>query len=265
VSEWFVYRALFGDSAWGAGLPAISSVGAILSLALIGALAAACFAKAFAATFLGAARGATRDAHGQSVEAAPSQRAAMGVLACACIFVGLVPHVAVRLVWPAASALAADLGRAPATSAAEAAEWATPLAWAGAALLLAVSALALVRRSLGRRRDAAAVATWGCGYARPTARMQYTASSFAAPVASMFSGLLDGRAETTAAAGVFSTAPAVRTWIPDAPETYLFRPSFASLTWLCARVRQVHQGAIHVRVAFVLVALALLLLWKVAL
>jgi hypothetical protein len=57
----------------------------------------------------------------------------------------------------------------------------------------------------------------------------------------------------------------VRTWTPDAPETYVFRPSFAALTWFCARVRAFHHGAIHVRVAFVLVTLALLLLWKVAL
>jgi hypothetical protein len=45
----------------------------------------------------------------------------------------------------------------------------------------------------------------------------------------------------------------------------VFRPSFTALKWLCERVRAFHHGAIHVRVAFVLATLALLLLWKVAL
>jgi hydrogenase-4 component B len=262
VSEWFVYRALFGAAAGSAGAPAIWCVGAILALALIGGLAAACFAKAFSATFLGVPRAAT---HGHAGDAAVSQRAAMGVLAAACLAVGLVPYLAVRVAWPAASALAQDLGATAATSPAAADGWLAPFAWTGAALVLLTAALAFVRRALGRRADASSVSTWGCGYARPTARMQYTASSFAAPVASIFSGLLHGRAKTTAAAGAFSAAPAVHTWTPDVPEAYVFRPSFTALTWLCARVRAFHHGAIHVRVAFVLVTLALLLLWKVAL
>ncbi|HET6164814.1 MAG TPA: proton-conducting transporter membrane subunit, partial [Planctomycetota bacterium] len=126
VSEWLVYRALFGASAGAAGAPAIWCVGAILALALIGGLAAACFAKAFSATFLGVPRGAV---HGHAGDAAVSQRVAMGALALACVLVGVVPFVAVRLAWPAASALAADLGRAPVTSPAEVAGWLTPFAW----------------------------------------------------------------------------------------------------------------------------------------
>ena len=262
VSEWLVYRSLLGAAAGGSGAPAIWCVGAVLALALTGGLAAACFAKAFSATFLGRPRGG---AHGHGGDAAPSQRAAMGVLAVACLVAGLFPQVVVRLVWPAASALAADLGRAPATTTAQASDWLVPFAWTGAALLGLVVALALLRRALLRRGDAAAVATWGCGYAGPADRTQYTASSFAAPVVSIFSGLLRGRAESAGATGAFPAAPAVRTWTPDAPEACVFRPCFTALTWLCERVRAFHHGAIHVRVAFVLVTLALLLLWKVAL
>jgi hydrogenase-4 component B len=262
VSEWLVYRSLFGASAGVAGAPAIWCVGAVVALALIGGLAAACFAKAFSATFLGQMRTA---AHGHARDAVPSQRAAMGVLAVACLLVGLVPSLAVRLVWPAAAALTADLGRAPATTPAQAADWLMPFAWTGLVLAGIVVALVLLRRSLGRSSEPTTAATWGCGYSLPTARMQYTASSFAAPVVSIFGGLLHGRARTVPATGVFSAAPAIRTWTPDAPETYVFRPSFAALTWLCERVRAFHRGAIHVRVALVLVTLALLLLWKVSL
>ena len=261
VSEWLVYRALFGASGSGAGASAIWCVGSIVALALIGGLAAACFAKAYSATFLGQPRGG---AHGHGGDAAPSQRAAMGALALACLVVGLLPQFVVRLVWPAATALATDVGLAPSTEAADAAGWLMPFAWTGAALVGAVACLVLVRRALGGAGAPSRVATWGCGYALPTARMQYTAASFAAPITSIFSGLLHGRARSTSATGAFPAAPAVRTWTPDAAETWVFRPSFAGLAWLAERVRRFHHGAIHLRVAFILVTLALLLLWKVA-
>lgn len=261
VSEWLVYRSLFDTSANGAGASAIWCVGAIVVLALIGGLAAACFAKAFSATFLGQPRG---EARGHGGDAAPSQRAAMGMLALACLSVGLLPPFVARLVWPAASGLAADLGVAPRATPAEAAGWLMPFAWTGAALVVLIAALLLVRRLVGQASAETQVATWGCGYSVPSARMQYTASSFATSITSIFSGILHGRAKAAAANGAFSAAPSVSTWTPDAPEAYVFRPSFAALTWACERVRRFHQGAIHLRVAFILVTLALLLLWKVA-
>ncbi len=270
VSEWLVYRALFGEAGQG-GAPAIWSIGALLALALIGGLAAACFAKAFSATFLGQPRGAGGDAHtghahGEHAgDAAPSQRVAMGALALACVAIGVMPQIAVRAAWPAAAALAADLGVGPTVGAAEAGAWLVPLAWAGAALIGTIAVLTLLRRALGRRADAPAVSTWGCGYSRPNARMQYTASSFAAPLVGIFRSLLRGRASGSPAGGAFAPSPHVRTWTPDGAETWVFRPAYGALVWSCERVRTFHRGPIHVRVAFVLATLGALLLWKVVL
>ena len=61
-------------------------------------------------------------------------------------------------------------------------------------LTLAVVALTwvflLLRNKLGRPDLTRRAVTWDCGYAKPTARMQYTASSFAQPIVNFFKPLL---------------------------------------------------------------------------
>src|SRR5438067_1498749 len=57
-----------------------------------------------------------------------------------------------------------------------------------AGLLLAVVVVVLWRGGVGSVSGRAL--TWDCGYARPTARMQYTASSFAQIVVRLFRSVL---------------------------------------------------------------------------
>jgi len=47
-----------------------------------------------------------------------------------------------------------------------------------------------LRASLLRHQTVAQDSTWGCGYARPSTRMQYTAASFAEPILIPFSAVL---------------------------------------------------------------------------
>src|SRR5260370_38716903 len=52
----------------------------------------------------------------------------------------------------------------------------------GAAFLVLVIILALLRRTLLANRKVEESVTWGCGYDLPAERMQYTPSSFAQPL-----------------------------------------------------------------------------------
>ena len=62
----------------------------------------------------------------------------------------------------------------------------------------------LVRRGLLASRRVDESVTWGCGYPQPTARMQYTASSFAQPLTDLFRPLLGTRKKVVGAARAFS-------------------------------------------------------------
>jgi hydrogenase-4 component B len=260
VSEWTIYRAMFLDARGGAGAGRLAGAMGIVSLALVGGLAAACFAKAFAAVFLGEPRGHDAiEAH----EARPSQRVAMAFLALLCLAIGLLPHVVLGIVWPAAAALAGGVGVSDVPAVGRFAPWYAAVSGVGALFVGLALVLALVRRGLAR--GPRPVATWGCGYALPGPRMQYTASSFAASLLRIFRGLVHPTTRLRRAEGAFPPAPSLLTWTKDAAETYVFRPAFVALAWPGRVTRLLHRVAVQYQVLFVIVALAALLLWKVTL
>ncbi len=181
VSEWLVFQALF--QAGFSRTPADLSVFGAAALALVGGLALACFAKVCGVVFLGQARSETgRDAR----EVTAGYLVPAAALAVACGVIGLWPGLVLGPVIRVAAFVA---GMPPAN----ALDLARPAVAAGrriallAALAVALSALLWWLRAAALRRAGATTAqTWGCGYPRPTARMQYSASSFAAPLLGLF-------------------------------------------------------------------------------
>jgi len=180
VSEWLIYLGLFEaaarrGAAFGAAVPS-----AIL-LAAAGALALACFAKAAAIVFLGAPRTqAAQHAH----ECGAWMRGSMALLAAICLALGLAP----LCFWPAIARAARTWNPAWAASEPPAPLAALGLVQMTLAGLAAALAWGLWRkaRANGSRRGL----TWDCGYAGPTARMQYTGGSFAGLTAGWFTWLL---------------------------------------------------------------------------
>ena len=59
------------------------------------------------------------------------------------------------------------------------------------------------------------VGTWDCGYARPTPRMQYTASSFAQMIVGMFAWVLRPHTQWPRIEGLFSRPTAMRSHVDD--------------------------------------------------
>jgi hypothetical protein len=103
-------------------------------------------------------------------------------------------------------------------------------------------ALAIARRALLRRsatQPAAAVGTWGCGYAAPSARMQYTASSFAGSLIQSFRPLLWSHREVVAPVGAFPGHAQLESHTPDMAEHDLFTPLFRGVARLFRMVRTV--------------------------
>ncbi|MDD2765876.1 MAG: proton-conducting transporter membrane subunit [Opitutaceae bacterium] len=180
VSEWLVYLGLL-DAAAGHGRAAWAAMPAAIMLAMAGALALASFLKAGALVFLGASRTpAAAHAH----EGGRLLRGPMLVLAGACVAAGLAP----LLLWPAVAQAAAAWHPAWTAEAPPSALATLSLAQAILAVLFLAAGVALWRRvrACGLRR----APTWDCGFAAPTARMQYTGGSFAGITTGWFSWLL---------------------------------------------------------------------------
>jgi hydrogenase-4 component B len=249
VSEWLVYQGLFTATQQDGALR-LAILGVPI-LALVGGLALACFAKASGVVFLGQPRS---DHARQAEEVGTGYIIPQAVLAAACVGIGFVPSVVLAPVARVAAFIAGQQAWDVAvidvvTSAAQrVALFAGTLA--GAAVMIAAARYAVVRRRVNR-----ADTTWGCGYGGATPRMQYTASSFAAPLLSIF-GSLTGVVEHRGTTVFHSDS---RDLVLDGVLSRIW----SNIHGAALRLRPMQQGRIHVYLLYVVVALLACLVYLV--
>ena len=249
VSEWLVFRALFGAGQAASGSLRLALLAAP-ALALVGGLALACFAKVAGVVFLGSPRSECTDS---AREPSMWLRAPAAALAIGCIAIGLGAALVVPQILVAAAALVP--GSTDAAAAAEAAAGARQLSIFAVSLVLVFALAALGVRWLRSRAAHRVAETWGCGYARPTARMQYTASSFAAPLVRLFDGLSGVRAHRGAT--VFHT---------EAYDLVLDRivsPAWTTVQRAAIRLRGLQQGRLRTYLLYVVATVTVLLAYLV--
>jgi hydrogenase-4 component B len=249
ISELLVFLGLFRAADLGAG-PWLAGALAAPALALVGALALACFVKVVGVVFLGAPRS---EAAGRAHEAPPLMRAPMFVLAGACLAIGLGAPLVVPVLDGAARVWAGgDVPRlgdvAPLSEVAA--------AGAGLCLVGAVAWIAL------RARGASRAPTWDCGYAAPTARMQYTASSFAGGLVGLFGWALRPERHAPPSLQPFPREAGFHGHVPDTVLDRAIRPAFSLAGRLLGRLRPIQQGSVHVYLLYMLGALVALLVWS---
>jgi hydrogenase-4 component B len=258
VSELLVYLGFFdvvavrdGGAYW-----LIGAMSASL-LALIGALAVACFVKVLGAVFLGEPRTL---AASLARESGRWMLVPMFVLAGLCAVIGLASPIVAPAIDHAVAAWAPEL--APRLAAASDLSPLTQLAlvYAPLIVLTAVTATWLVRRTTRRAR--AEVTTWDCGYAAPSARMQYSSSSFAQMLVGTFAWALRPNVKRPQIEGPF---PVNDTFHTDVPDTVLDRWLVPATSRAQAQRRWVmwmQRGHLHAYLMFILATLVILLLWK---
>jgi len=256
VSEFLIYLAAFCAVVQG---QAFGGAIVIAALALIGGLALACFTKAFGVVFLGEPRG---EKAAQAHECGVAMRLSMAVLAAGCLFVGLFGPLV--LSW--SDGPVGQLAGLPPADFPD--SWQTALmplcsVSAGAAVLLGLLLLAAALRAwLQRGREIGRGLTWGCGYAAPSARMQYTASSFAQPITGLFSFFLRTRERAVDPEGYFPGPASYATETPDVFREGLYRPAFEGALKTALRLRWLQHGRIQLYVLYIALTLLVLLVWR---
>jgi formate hydrogenlyase subunit 3/multisubunit Na+/H+ antiporter MnhD subunit len=260
VGEWLLLTAAVLAATRFAVAPAVVAVLAVLAIVVAGALAAASFLRLFTVVFLGTPRSdQARDAHaGGALLALPPL-----ALAVCCLVLGLFPSAVISLVERAAAGIAGvPFGAGAANDPAVA-----PILHVGICglvLVALVSVLAWLRRSVGGPREGAPVPTWGCGYAGPGGRLQYTASSFAQPLVQALSGILAPRTSVRRAEGAFPTGVSVRVEVPDRIEERVFERLLRAAADRMATVRRFQDGRVTRYLMFIVGGLVAGLGWAVA-
>ncbi len=256
VSEFLIYLGAFRA----VGEPRIAAAGAmiIIGLALIGGLAAACFTKAFGVVFLGEPR-SEQAAHAH--ESGWAMRIPLLLLAAGCAAIGfLAPH-AVNLTAGAVYVIGwlSPVDLQPQVTFAAAPLF--PVVMIACVFLLLLACLAWLRSRLLAGRTSPGE-TWDCGYVAPTARMQYTASSFAQPLTKMFEPFLRPDRRLHKPEGFFPGPVDFATHTDDLFRRDLYRPIFLGIEWLALKLRFLQSGRVQLYVLYIALTLFILLIWN---
>jgi hydrogenase-4 component B len=259
ISEFMIYYGAF-TGAIGDGLRLfVPAIVVISSLALIGGLALACFTKAFGILFLGEPR-SEHAAHAH--ECSFAMQLPMWVLAAACISIGIFAPFIIK-------AMNAVMVQVTNIEEAQVAGQISSLGailcsivMAAAALAIFIIAITYIRHKLLLSAKVEKNVTWDCGYVRPTARMQYTASSFAQPLVYLCKVFLRTHSQIQASEGLFPKQASFATQTPDSSHEYLFKPLFVWISCVLDRLRWLQQGSVQLYVLYIAITLLILLIWK---
>jgi NADH:ubiquinone oxidoreductase subunit 5 (subunit L)/multisubunit Na+/H+ antiporter MnhA subunit len=272
VGEWLLLEGLLHGLAGSSTAVAIAVPIGVAALALTGGLTAAAFVKALGIGFLGRPRSVEAEvAH----EVPHMMQLGTGLLAAACVMLGVFPMVILPALERAESAAVPG---APTSSLRGSINLhlgslqgaLSPVLLSGgllAAVLLVVALSRLARlrshvqptlRPTLRRPE-----PWGSGRDLQTARMQYTATSFAEPLERVFDDVLrpdrDLVVSHVAESRYYLDRVIYRSTVGDLTEHSLYRPAFRAASWLGRRAQALQNGSVHRYLAYGLGALVVIL------
>ncbi|HEX6073728.1 MAG TPA: proton-conducting transporter membrane subunit [Micromonosporaceae bacterium] len=250
ISEWLLLQSLVHAVPAGGVVTALAMPVAVAVVALTAGLAVATFVKALGVGFFARPRS---DAAAGATESPGTMLVAMGVLAATCVALAVAP----ALLGPA---LGRAVGAAGHTGG-QALSGGVTLRLTGVvstlspllvvvSVLLGISVTAAVARlvSLGVRRRRA-VPLWDCGAGPPTARMEYTATSFAEPLQRVFDDVLapETDVDVTPYAESRYLVERVRYHgrVPDRIEHRLYGPVLTAARVLGRAGRVLANGSVH--------------------
>ncbi len=270
VGEWLLFQSLLHGTGIGSTAGDIAIPLALSAMALTAGLTVVAFVKAAGIGFLGRPRSPAAE---RAKEVPWTMRLGVALLSALCVVVGVVPSV----ILPAVDA--AVRSALPGTRRAVLAGWVNlelagvrgalaPLLLAGG-LLVTIGAVVALRRLVSRRPAQRTAEAWGCGRELQTARMQYTATSFAEPVQRVFDDVLrpvqDLDLSHVAESRFFLESATFHSTVEDTVERGFYRPVARAMGGWGQLARGLQPGSVHrylgyafAAVIVVLVAVAVL-------
>jgi formate hydrogenlyase subunit 3/multisubunit Na+/H+ antiporter MnhD subunit len=258
VAEWALLQAVIHGSRSADPVVAVALPIAMAVVALTTGVALLTFVKAYGIAFLARPR---TDGAAAAREARSPMQVAMVVAAASVVILGLVPGTVVRA---AASAAGLASGGLDPTR--------LDLVGVGArlepaAIVVAVALAAgtiLAASAACRRKRRRVELAWGCGGVRASPRMQYTATSYAEPLARIFDDVLQPERDVVVTHAGESRylveRVQFRQQVEDLTEKRLYRPALRWAERIGIAARGLQNGSIHRYLGYSFLALIAVLL-----
>jgi hydrogenase-4 component B len=247
VSEWLLLQSLIHALPASGVAGAVTMPPAVGAIALSAGLAVATFVKAFGVGFLARPRS---EAAARARESPPAAILGMAAAAAACLFLALNPTIVLPLLAgpvaqlvPSSRPVTGEVTLRLTAITGSFSPVVIALALAGSVALL----LGLVRAVSTRARRPARL--WDCGAGPVSARMEYTATSFAEPLQRVFVDALQPESDidvTSAKESAYLVERVrFRARVPDRVERRLYEPVLAAGARLGAGARRLADGSVH--------------------
>ncbi|MFI6323066.1 proton-conducting transporter membrane subunit [Nonomuraea sp. NPDC050556] len=249
-SEWLLLQSLIHALPGNGVAAAVTMPLAVAAIALTAGLAVATFVKAFGVGFLAKPR--SPEAAGAH-ESPPAMLAGMGLAGACCLLLSLAPTTVVPVLQRAAAVVlpGAPVVAGQVTVLLTGVSGAVSPLLIAASLITATGCLMALVRLRGRRREAR---LWDCGGGPMSARMEYTATSFAEPLQRVFDDVLAPESDVSVTPVRHSAYLVERmrfhARVPDRIERRLYDPLIARLDALGAGARRLADGSIHRYLAY---------------
>lgn len=254
VGELLIYFAAFNGIVFERSFFIVSTV-AILALAITGGLALICFTKVFGIVFLGEARSQAAQA---TNEKGPAMLIPMGLLAGLCVLTGVYPQLVLKLVLrilPLIQGIQLDSQLDGVLNVSRNITRFTMLF--GGILVL----LLLIRFLLYRNKTRDSACTWGCGYTKESAKIQYTGTSYSLPVLRFFSPLtLPKEIHSKIKSHLHKQSSHFSIIFSDLAEVFWYRGLVKPVQTVFDRLRWIQHGEIHLYIGYILVTIIILML-----
>ena len=251
ISEFLIYYAAFQGLHLN-GSSFLLCLFAIISLAVIGGLASGCFTKVVGVVFLGEPRS---EAARKAAEAGFTIRSAMTILAILCLLIGVWPEPFILLmvqclrdIAPLAAISPEIFGTIPGKLALM------------ARLLLSLCLLVyLLRQFASRNKTVRTGATWGCGFTQPTARMQYTATSYARSMVEFHRPFVTIQTQHPEIEAIFPGDTIHESKVADVAEIGFNQILTRPLLWAAKKLHWIQHGRIQLYIAYIILTIVVLL------
>lgn len=252
VSELFLYLGFMQGFEHSNLLLNLFSILAAAALTLIGALALFAFVRMYGLAFLGEARSTHAS---DATEVKVLMNLAPLVLATLCMLLGLSAYPLLLLIDP----LIAYLGIANVAK-----PFIYALMYKLSLVFVAFALMAVLFYILRRQRLKYTVAsTWGCGYAKASPKMQYTANSLIHPLAYFLKPFLKKRDELDWDPMHFPQGFSFEVKVHDVIDDHIIKPSYRILDRLLRTFSGLQGGNTRLYITYGLVFLIILLIWAI--
>ncbi len=253
ISEVLIYYGAFqGLSLHGASF--LLSTLTIISLAVIGGLAAGCFTKTVGVVFLGEPR--TQSAANAS-EAGSLMIVSQLILAALCLLLGIWPDHFIQAAFLASQAI-------PLIADFETIQFMplmTNIARTSALFLLLFIIVAIIRKLLYVGKEITRAGTWGCGFTQPSVRMQYTGTSYADTMVNFFRPFVQLQKKYSGIHKIFPGKTTYSSFVHDTSEIglnfFIVRP----ILFILAKLRWIQHGNIQLYIGYIVLAIVAMLLF----